>query len=118
MSLADLDISGNNFTSAAFAEITSILTLTELDLSFNSLTGDIPDAITGLALEALDLSGNAMNDMEVPNFAAMPGFTPTPPDVIAGELTLIPNTCIGTSNPAGAALILAHNPAWVDCNPA
>jgi Leucine-rich repeat (LRR) protein len=117
-SLATLDMSGNNFTNSVFTELPSV-SLTELDLSFNSLTGDVPDGITAISsLESLDLSGNAFNDMEVPNFTTMPGFIPTPPDVIAGELTLIPNTCIGTSNAANAALILAHNPSWVDCNPA
>jgi hypothetical protein len=119
LNLTDIDLSNNRLDGAISSEFLGLTQLTELDLSFNQLDGEIPDGITGLTLlEALDLSSNTINDMEVPNFTTMPGFTPTPPDVIAGELLLVPNTCIGTSNPAVAALILAHNPGWVDCNPA
>jgi Leucine-rich repeat (LRR) protein len=121
LNLTDIDLSNNRLDGPISSEFLGLLQLTELDLSFNSLDGEIPEGITGLTLlEALDLSGNTILDIEVPNFAAMAGFTPTPPDVIAGELTLnpmVPPGCIGTSNPTVAALILAHNPGWVDCNP-
>ena len=60
--------------------------LTELDLSFNLLDGEIPEQITNLTLlEAFDLSANTISDMEVPNFTTMSGFTPTPPDVTWGS---------------------------------
>ena len=117
--MTDIDISNNQLNGSIPSDLTQLNLLTELDLSFNALDGEIPDLITNLiSLEALDLSANTFSDMEVPNFTAMPGLHPTPPEVIAGELLLVPNTCIGTTNPAVAALILAHNPAWLDCNPA
>jgi hypothetical protein len=107
--LDDIDLSDNNL--GGFSnEFTQILSLTELDLSFNQIQGQIPNTLTNLTqLSSLDVSVNTINDMEVPDFSIMTALE---------ELVLIPNTCIGTSNPAVAARILQAHPGWVDCNPA
>jgi hypothetical protein len=68
MSLQDLDLSGNNFTSAVFGQVTSIFSLTELDLSFNSISGALPGTI-GLLTQ--------LTDLDVSGHGALTGAVPT-----------------------------------------
>jgi hypothetical protein len=90
MSLADLDMSGNNFTDAVFTEVTSIVSLTELDLSFNSLVGAIPTTIGNLiSLTDLDLSANQLTGAvptQIMSLTSIP--TVVPPE--EGNLSLCP----------------------------
>jgi Leucine-rich repeat (LRR) protein len=116
-SLQDLDMSGNNFTSAVFPEVTSILTLTELDLSFNSLSGVIPTTIGNLlSLTDLDLSANALSGAVPAEIQFLTGIQPFvfPEE---GTLSLCPGNGGLTAGPIGDLTQLfvdARDELWVN----
>jgi Leucine-rich repeat (LRR) protein len=95
--LTDLDMSGNNFTSAVFSQVNNITSLTELDLSDNALTGAIPTTIGNLlSLTDLDLSLNQLSGAVPTQITQLAGIEPFAVGE-EGALGLCPNGALTTA---------------------
>ncbi|MDF2728448.1 MAG: hypothetical protein K0T01_234 [Acidimicrobiia bacterium] len=107
--LDDIDLSNNRL--GGFSTVfTQIFTLTELDLSFNLMTGEIPNAIINLPqLEALDISNNRLQDNAIPNFRVRG------PDLAELLLHGPPVQCLSTGSTALYDYIKARDPLWNNC---
>jgi Leucine-rich repeat (LRR) protein len=107
VSLATLDMSGNNFTTAVFNELPPFLT--ELDLSANSLSGLIPTTIGTLtSLVELDLSANTLS-------GAVPTEITNLTSIEVGSLALCPNGALTTAAAPDPVQMFvdARDPLWV-----
>lgn len=107
--LDDVDLSNNRLGGGFSLEFTGIFTLTELDLSFNLMTGEIPNAIITLPeLSSLDVSNNRLNDLDIPNFRVRG------PDLeellLNGALQ-----CLQTGSTALYDYVKARDPLWDNC---
>jgi hypothetical protein len=115
-SLADLDMSGNNFTNAVFGEVTSITSLTELDLSFNNISGSIPGTIGQLiGLTDLDVSSNSLSGAvptEITNLTSIEPFAVGE----EGALKLCPNGALTTAAAPDPIQVFvnARDSSWVN----
>jgi Leucine-rich repeat (LRR) protein len=115
-SLADLDMSGNNFTNAVFSEVTTITSLTELDLSFNNISGSIPGTIGQLfGLTDLDLSANSLSGAvptEIMNLTNIDPFGVGE----EGALKLCPNGALTTAAAPDPIQVFvnARDSSWVN----
>jgi len=107
--LDDIDLS-NNRLGGFSAVFTQIFSLTELDLSFNLMTGEIPKAIINLPdLEALDISNNRLTDHDIPNFRVRG------PELAELLLRGGPLQCLQTGSSALYDYIKARDPLWNNC---
>ncbi len=115
MSLADLDLSGNNFTSSVFGEVTSITSLSELDLSFNSISGALPPTIGQLTgLSNLDLGSNSLSGAIPTQITALTGIEPFTVGE-DGALVLCPNALTTAAAPDPVQMFVnARDSVWVN----
>jgi hypothetical protein len=119
-SLQDLDLSGNNFTSAVFGQVTPIFSLTELDLSFNNISGALPGTIGQLTqLTDLDVSGHGALTGAVPT--EIQALTNIEPFAVGedGHLVLCPSGLTTAAAPDPVqAFVDARDSTWatVSCS--